>query len=312
MAVGEGADAHILANEAHLVAFRNQRGIGHRLGEAPVGEHGAGGHAAAVLDDLLHLAVQHETLRQAVQAAGEVAQRFEAHAGVGGGLAVGIEIGRPVHEQRPVRFLHQRQRREVGGVECIAVQLHLGIHLGIREGARRHHPIGVDAPHRRMRANGLIHHRLGLHRLFGFVVAAPPIADKVHHHVFRELHAVVHRQLHGEQSRLRIVAVHVQDRRPNHLRHFRAVVGGTGILAPVGGEADLVVDDDVDGAADVEAGGSATSERSPSPRLGRRRRHRRGSGSAPPRSRRRCRAGDPGGRARTRQRPAPRFRGARD
>ena len=47
----------------------------------------------------------------------------------------------------------------------------------------------------------------------------------------------------------------MEDGRLHQLRHLGAVLGGAGIDALVGGEADLVVDDDVNGAAGVKPAG---------------------------------------------------------
>ena len=63
-----------------------------------------------------------------------------------------------------------------------------------------------------------------------------------------ELLAVVGRDLADPHDRFRVVAVHVEDRRLDDLRHLRRIGRGAR-LARARGEADLVVDDDVDGAA---------------------------------------------------------------
>jgi hypothetical protein len=52
-----------------------------------------------------------------------------------------------------------------------------------------------------------------------------------------------------------VVAVHVQDRRLDHLGHVGAVQGGTAVARIAGGEADLVVDDHVHRAAGAVAAG---------------------------------------------------------
>ena len=58
-----------------------------------------------------------------------------------------------------------------------------------------------------------------------------------------------------EQHRFRVIAVNVQDRRLDHLRHISAVLGGTRVQRVANGEANLVIDHDVDGAARLEATG---------------------------------------------------------
>src|SRR5213592_2795439 len=68
-----------------------------------------------------------------------------------------------------------------------------------------------------------------------------------------ELLAEIERQLGDEQHRLRVVAVDVEDRRLDHFRHIGAVDGRARVARIGGGEADLVVDDDMHGAAGAEA-----------------------------------------------------------
>ncbi len=115
--------------------------------------------------------------------------------------------------------------------------------------------LGVQRAAGRVRLDLLVHQRLRGGRLVRLVVTGTTVADQVDHHVLLELHAVVHRQLGDEVDRLRIVRVDVEDRRLNHLRHVGAVFGGAGVVTAAGGEADLVVDDHVQGAAGLEAAG---------------------------------------------------------
>ena len=89
----------------------------------------------------------------------------------------------------------------------------------------------------------------GLSRL---VVTAAAVADEVDHDVLVERLAELEGQPRDADHGLRVVAVHVEDRRLDHAGH----VGGVHRRARGlrgGGEADLVVDDDVDGAAGAVA-----------------------------------------------------------
>jgi hypothetical protein len=61
------------------------------------------------------------------------------------------------------------------------------------------------------------------------------------------------RKLGAEHHGFRIVAVHVEDRRTDHLGDVGAVERGTRVVDAMGGEADLVVDHHMHGAADREA-----------------------------------------------------------
>ena len=78
-------------------------------------------------------------------------------------------------------------------------------------------------------------------------------ADDVDHDVLLELHAVVERDLRAQHHRFRIVAVHVQHRRLDHLDDVGAVQRRAAVARVAGGEADLVVDHQVHRAAGVVA-----------------------------------------------------------
>ena len=83
-------------------------------------------------------------------------------------------------------------------------------------------------------------------------MAVPAIADDVQHDVGGEAHAELRRHARTEHHRFRIVAVDVQDRRLDRLGHVGAIQAGIGVRRH-GGEADLVVDHHVHGAAGAVA-----------------------------------------------------------
>ena len=113
--------------------------------------------------------------------------------------------------------------------------------------------VGVDLARRLLAADLLVHERLRRGRLVGLVVAELAIADQVDDHVLVERHAVVHREARHEHDCFDVVAVHVEDRRLDHLGDVAAVERRARIAWIGDREADLVVDDDVDRAAGVEA-----------------------------------------------------------
>ncbi len=84
-------------------------------------------------------------------------------------------------------------------------------------------------------------------------MAEPAIADDVDDHILVEGHPVFERQPGDEQHRFGIIAVHMEDRRLHHLGHIGAIQRRAGIQRIAGGEADLVVDDDMHGAAGAVA-----------------------------------------------------------
>ena len=84
-------------------------------------------------------------------------------------------------------------------------------------------------------------------------MTATAVANQVDDHVTLELHAVVNGQLGHEQYGFRIIAIHMEDRRLDHLGNVGGVLGRARIQRVADGEANLVVDDDVNRTAGLEA-----------------------------------------------------------
>ena len=115
-----------------------------------------------------------------------------------------------------------------------------------------HERLGVQLAHRATLLDELVHERLGVARVVALVVPVAPIADHVDHDVLVERLPEHVRQPRHADARLGIVAVHVEDRGLDHLGHVGGVGGAAGVLGR-GREPELVVDDEVDGAADAVA-----------------------------------------------------------
>ena len=139
----------------------------------------------------------------------------------------------------------------------------LGLHLGLLRGPERverlardralaHQLVAVERRRRGVVLDARVHDRLRVARLVGLVVAPAPVADEVDHHVLLELLAVLEREARDVGDRLRVVAVHVQRRRVDHLGDVGRVGGAARVLGQRR-EADLVVDDHVDRAAGAVA-----------------------------------------------------------
>ena len=79
-------------------------------------------------------------------------------------------------------------------------------------------------------------------------MAVAPETDQIDDHVLAELPAVVDGQAHDVHHGLGVFAVHVEDRHHEHLGDVGGVARGAGVFRQRR-VADLVVDDDVDGAA---------------------------------------------------------------
>ena len=110
-----------------------------------------------------------------------------------------------------------------------------------------------------MGADGAIHQRLGEGRLVAFVVAEAAVAEHVDHDRLVEPLPVFGGDLGAEHHRLGVVAVGVEDRRLDQLGD----VGGVrrrARVARIGGEADLVVDDEMHRAAGAVAAQAGEAE----------------------------------------------------
>ncbi len=134
------------------------------------------------------------------------------------------------------------------GLEPVApVAAHL-VDLALGDETLGDQLVGVDLQRGRMRADQPVHDRLGERRLVALVMAEAAIAEHVDDDRLVELLPVLDRDLGAEHHRFRIVAVDVEDRRLDELGDVRRVGRGARV-ARIGGEADLVVDDEVERAA---------------------------------------------------------------
>ena len=82
----------------------------------------------------------------------------------------------------------------------------------------------------------LVHERLGVARVVAFVVTVQPVADEVDDDVLVELLAEGDSEPADAHTGLRVVAVHVEDRRLHHLRDIGRVhrrrAAATGVVKP--------------------------------------------------------------------------------
>ena len=112
--------------------------------------------------------------------------------------------------------------------------------------------LGEQLAHRAPLVDLGVHQRLGVAGVVALVVAVAAVADEVDDHVLVEPLPVGVGQPGHPHARLGVVAVHVEDRRLDDLGHVGRVEARPGGLGR-GREPDLVVDHDVDGAADPVA-----------------------------------------------------------
>ncbi|MNI15840.1 hypothetical protein D3C73_691460 [compost metagenome] len=121
--------------------------------------------------------------------------------------------------------------------------------------------VGVQLARAGVMADALVHQGLRQRRGVLFVVAQLAEANDVHDDVVTELQAVVQGQLGDEHHGFGVVAVDVEHRGFNHLDHVGAIQRRTRVTRVGRGEADLVVDDDVQRAARAVAAGLGQVQR---------------------------------------------------
>ena len=101
-----------------------------------------------------------------------------------------------------------------------------------------------------------VHQRLGEGRLVDLVVPAAAIADEVDDNVALEAMTIFGGDARRAHDRVHVVAVDVQHRRTDGFRHIGAERRAAAV-SRVGGETELVVDDEMDGAARGVSGNAA-------------------------------------------------------
>ena len=90
--------------------------------------------------------------------------------------------------------------------------------------------LGVGLADAALGVDHVVHRRLRHRRVVALVVPTPAVAQHVDDDVLLELLPEVHRQPRHPHAGLRVLTVHVEDRRADHLRHVGAVLAGPGVL----------------------------------------------------------------------------------
>ena len=108
--------------------------------------------------------------------------------------------------------------------------------------------LGVNSTYRALGFDQVVHQWLRHRRVIALVVAAAAVTHKVNDNITVKLLAVVESKLSYANDCLGVIAIDVEDRRLNCLGDIRRVHGAAS-LPGRGGEANLVVDHDMDGAA---------------------------------------------------------------
>ncbi len=260
MTVGEGAAAAVLARQADRITGSHQRGESHVLAHAPVDVDLATAHGSAVVIDLLDQLVRVDAGGNRGELLGQTLPLGQRNRGVGG-------IGPLLAQERaPVGRVLALEVAD-GRVDGVATFVHrsaIGLDHVVAQRVTQTlggQLVGVQATRAGVGRDLLVHQRLGQRRGVLLVVAELAEADDVDHDILAELQAVLERELGGQHDSFRIITVDVQHRRLDHLDDVGAVQGRAQVARVRGREADLVVDDNVDGAARGVATGLGQRQR---------------------------------------------------
>ena len=143
-------------------------------------------------------------------------------------------------------------RRWCSRREVVPHLLGLLLDLLLRDDALGDQAVGPHLGHALLVLDLRVHLRLRVGGLVGLVVPEAPVADQVDQHVVAELLAERECEPHGADARRHVVGVDVDDRHVEALGEVGGPARRAGVVG-VGREADLVVHDQVDGAADLVA-----------------------------------------------------------
>ena len=247
--LAERAPTGVLACQAHRRALDDQRAERQQLRRGPVDLTLLVVHLRPGLELADQLWVGVEVRRIGGEVVEDAVERVAGYTGV----------GMRTHPHRRWRLGHLHRVGHLGAC-LVEGSLQLGVEvrqrpLGLLHGdvAPLHQRLHVELAHTATLGDGPVHEGLGVARVVALVVSVAAVADEVDDDVLVELLAVLERQLRHAHARLGIVAVDVEDGGLHRLGDIAAIERAARVLG-TGGEADLIVDDQVDGATDAVAG----------------------------------------------------------
>ena len=151
--------------------------------------------------------------------------------------------------------MQELKDRHLPAVERLAVVADHAVNSALVDEPLADEPLCIDSPRGLDFPDPAIHAGLGDHRLVGLVMALAAVTDQVDDHVVVKAVAVIERESCHEDHRVRVVGIDVEDRRLDQLGNLGAVERRTRLQGHAGGEADLVVHDQVHSATRVIAVG---------------------------------------------------------
>ena len=218
MALRKRAAFAVLARQADRMALDDQGAEGQGLGGRPVDTFSGVDHLGLGGQLAFDLGVRGEVARKPGQAGADFLQKINGTAGLAApGVAGGNRHAGP-YAVHPIRLVG------LVALGCLESLIHggdEGLHLlfdfVLGQDFFVDQLAGVDVQRRRMRLNGLVHLRLGEHRLVAFVMAVAAITDHVHHHVLLEALTVFRGDARRMDNGFDVVGVDVENGRGNDL-----------------------------------------------------------------------------------------------
>jgi hypothetical protein len=248
VSVREGSSFDVLTRKAHVIPFIDERAERKRFSSAPVDALASLDALHAGLEDLLNLRVELAVAGQVADALTNLRKALELDTRV---LKLAVELrvfdllplfGRPLLFIKCIVFaLRVRILIFLIGLLFDGDKLSLGDAL-IDE------LLSVHVPYRLLILDDVVHQRLSERWLVQLVVTHLTVTNKVDEHIRVKFLPVLSRDLEHAGNILKAVGVYVEDWSANRLSQVRAVVARTSLVGNRR-EADLVVDDQVNGAA---------------------------------------------------------------
>ena len=254
MPLREGAAVGVLTGQADRLTFLSQCAEGQGLRRRPVDALAGGDHGLFGFELPGDLAVDGETLRNAGQRLANVLQRLQRNGRLAPSGVVAarlVEAGPGALEPVGAVGLVGLGRVEVP-VQPLPHLPYDGLGLAFRHHALADQALRIEGAHGRVLLDAVVHQGLGEGRLVALVVAMPAVAEHVDHDVFFEGLPELRRDPGDVNDGFDIVPVHMKDRGLDDLGHVGAV-RSRACVDRIGGEADLIVDDEMDRSADAVA-----------------------------------------------------------
>ncbi len=260
--VAERAAPAVLSAHADGRVLECQRAERQRLAATPIDlAVGRRHHGLALLEDLHHLGRRREAFGHAREGGRHLLEHGRGNARIRRPVVARPREAFPEsseHEHRLAR--HEIARVALRVAHELAELRDASIGLVGRDDALRFEALPIDRERRRMRGDLLVHDRLGERRIVELVVTVAAIADEVDEDVLLERLPERDREARRVHGGFRIVAVHVEDGRLDHLAEVGRLPGEPVVFGRRR-EADLVVHDHVDRTARSIAGELGEPER---------------------------------------------------